>query len=147
MQREGLNVLNSFLKALSNDVPVVEPARLMTLLEDCVKWQQHQGLLPLDTEFDIFKSAEKVQEAEEDAFAQYPSVEIKVRNRQRCKQGEDNHNTLTISYRERTHMQSAQLFHRTGYILCQVQWMDSLKYGTMQMENLERISSIKRRKI
>lgn len=61
-------------------MPVVEPARLMTLLEDCVRWQQHQGLLPLDTEFDLFKSSEEaVQETEEDAFAQYPYGEIKVK--------------------------------------------------------------------
>lgn len=59
---------------------VVEPARLMTLLEDCVKWQQHQGLLPLETTFDLFRSTDQAQQTEDDAFAAYHYIDIKVKH-------------------------------------------------------------------
>jgi WD40 repeat-containing protein SMU1 len=54
---------------LASEVTVVEPSRLITLLEDCIKWQQHQGLLPLDTKFDLFRGSDQIQQAEEDTFA------------------------------------------------------------------------------
>ncbi|KAI7887829.1 smu-1 suppressor of mec-8 and unc-52 [Mucor mucedo] len=60
---------NVIAQALASEVAVVEPARLITLLEDCIKWQQHQGLLPLDTKFDLFRSSDGIQSTEEDAFA------------------------------------------------------------------------------
>lgn len=59
---------------------VVEPARLITLLEDCIKWQQHQGLLPLDTKFDLFRGSDQVQKTEEDAFVNKEYSKIKVRS-------------------------------------------------------------------
>ncbi|KAL9537787.1 hypothetical protein MBANPS3_011461 [Mucor bainieri] len=69
---------NAIAQALSNEVAVVEPARLITLLEDCVKWQQHQGLLPLDSEFDLFRGSDQVQETEDDAFANNNYTNIKL---------------------------------------------------------------------
>lgn len=68
------------MKALASEVAVVEPARLITLLEDCIKWQQHQGLLPLDTKFDLFRSSDGIQSTEEDAFADKEYSLIKVKS-------------------------------------------------------------------
>ncbi|KAI7901697.1 WD40-repeat-containing domain protein [Cokeromyces recurvatus] len=65
-------------QALSNEVTMVEPSRLMTLLEDCIKWQQHQGLLPLDSKLDLFKSSDQLQQTEDDAFAHTKYAEIKM---------------------------------------------------------------------
>ena len=71
-------ILIRFCVALANEVAIVEPSRLITLLEDCVKWQQHQGLLPLDAEFDLFRGSDEVQETEDDAFANNNYKNIKV---------------------------------------------------------------------
>ncbi|GAA5814068.1 hypothetical protein MFLAVUS_007558 [Mucor flavus] len=68
---------NIIAQALANEVTVVEPARLITLLEDCIKWQQHQGLLPLDTKFDLFRGSDQVQKTEEDAFVNKEYSKIK----------------------------------------------------------------------
>lgn len=67
--------------ALANEVAVVEPARLITLLEDCIKWQQHQGLLPLDTEFDLFRGSDQLQAKEDDLFTNHIYNTIKVYKR------------------------------------------------------------------
>ncbi|KAI9486724.1 MAG: WD40-repeat-containing domain protein [Benjaminiella poitrasii] len=65
-------------QALSNEVTVVESSRLMTLLEDCIKWQQHQGLLPLDSEFNLFRSLDQVEQTEDDAITNIKYAEIKM---------------------------------------------------------------------
>lgn len=78
-KREKRWLLNTCRIALANEVSVADPARLITLLEDCVKWQQHQGLLPLDSEFDLFRGSDQVQETENDAFADSNYTNIKVR--------------------------------------------------------------------
>ncbi|KAI8638486.1 WD40-repeat-containing domain protein [Parasitella parasitica] len=65
-------------QSLAAEVAVVEPARLITLLEDCVKWQQHQGLLPLDSEFDLFRGSHEAQDIEDDAFAKNNYTNIKL---------------------------------------------------------------------
>jgi hypothetical protein len=68
-----------FIKALANEVTVVESGRLVTLLEDAIKWQQHQGLLKPDTQVDLFRGVDQVLQVEQDAFAKNKYATIKVK--------------------------------------------------------------------
>lgn len=52
-------------------------SRLLTLLGQSLKWQQHQGLLLPDSSYDIYRGTAPVQKAEEDVFASKPYVSIK----------------------------------------------------------------------
>lgn len=70
-------------QAIAKHVNVAAPSRLLALVGQAMKWQQHAGLLPPAAKFDVFRgmAANKVEEAE-----QYPTMIAK-----KVKFGEKSH--------------------------------------------------------
>ncbi|CAO3661786.1 unnamed protein product [Rhizopus stolonifer] len=67
----------SLVQKLETKVVEVPNSRLLTLLGQSLKWQQHQGIVVPGVTYDLFKGTIDMQKAEQDLFAQQHYVSIK----------------------------------------------------------------------
>jgi hypothetical protein len=74
----GLPTFDQHRKALASEVSTVQPARLLTLLGQALKWQQQQGLVQPDAAFDLFRGQTQGVKAEDDAVPtkQYSMIKV-----------------------------------------------------------------------
>ncbi len=68
---------NALAEALRAEVTAVPPSRLLSLLGQALKWQQHQGQLPAGAKFDLFVGGAARRVAEPEAYVSAAGPTIK----------------------------------------------------------------------
>ena len=73
-------------EALRAEVTVVPPSRLLSLLGQSLKWQQHQGMLPANAKFDLFLggTAKRVVEPESFVSSAGPVIKFGKKSHAEC---------------------------------------------------------------
>lgn len=66
-------VRRELASALSKQLVAVPPGRLLVLLSQALKWQQHAGLLPPGAKYDLFRGAVPLRKDIEDKPAVKPA--------------------------------------------------------------------------